>query len=97
LTISERSVTEAYIAAVNFASMPGFSQQMVTKSEYTESGSNASRKKFHDWSLKDMEKELVETEKPSKGKQREDDRSLGPNRLTRTRSRTSTSSLPKRR
>lgn len=97
MTIFERSVTEAYIAAVNFASTPGFSQQMVTRSEYAESGSNASRKKFHDWSSKDIEKELMEIEKPSKGKQREDDRSLGPNRLTKTRSRASTSSLPKRR
>ncbi|KAF5377934.1 hypothetical protein D9615_006717 [Tricholomella constricta] len=80
-------ITEAYRAAVAFASMPGFTNHVVTRAEYAESGSNASRKKFHDWKPRESEKEKPKEAAKAKGKQREDDRSQVPNKPTRTRSR----------
>ncbi|KAF5311711.1 hypothetical protein D9611_009471 [Ephemerocybe angulata] len=62
-------ITEAYKSAYNFASKPEFTQHVVTRAEYAESGSNASRRKFPDWrKFKQAEKEK------GAGKQLEDDR-----------------------
>lgn len=94
---SPEPITEAYFAALNFASMPEFSRLVVTRSEYAEFGSNASRRKFHDWSSGSFEKEAGEVGKVGKGKQREDDRFSSPNKLSRTRSKISTPSISKRR
>ncbi|KAF8739517.1 hypothetical protein AX14_009296 [Amanita brunnescens Koide BX004] len=83
---SAEPITEAYRAALNFASLPEFTHQLVTRSEYAEFGSNASRRKFRDWSSKDIETDSTEIGKASKGKQKEDDHPQSPSRLTRTRS-----------
>ncbi len=40
---------DAYRSAVSFSKRPDFSQHMVTRAEYLEMGSNASRRKFRDW------------------------------------------------
>ncbi|KAG6919219.1 hypothetical protein DXG01_008014 [Tephrocybe rancida] len=85
-------ITEAYRAATTFAGMPGFTNQVVTRAEYAESGSNASRRKFRDWKPRESEKERPREPAKVKGKQREDDRSQAPNRSTKTRSRTNTTS-----
>ncbi|KAJ2917005.1 hypothetical protein MD484_g3425, partial [Candolleomyces efflorescens] len=74
-------ITEAYKSAYEFASRPGFSQQVISRAEYAESGSNASRRKFHNWHTQEIEKD--------KGKQREDDR---PQAASRTRSKVGSSS-----
>lgn len=85
LTISNLNiaspVTEAYKAAFQFASQPDFAQHCVTRAEYAESGSNASRRKFRDWTGQDSEKEKQQqqqskepTKQKEKGKVREDDR-----------------------
>ncbi|KAJ3547053.1 hypothetical protein NMY22_g1812 [Coprinellus aureogranulatus] len=42
-------VTEAYKSAYKFASRPEFTQHVVTRAEYAEYGSNASRRKFPGW------------------------------------------------
>jgi len=94
---SAEPITEAYRAALNFASLPEFTHQLVTRSEYAEFGSNASRRKFRDSSSKDNENESSEVGKTIKGKQREDDHPQSPSRLTRTRSKTAGSSFSKRR
>ncbi|KAG5643337.1 hypothetical protein DXG03_001056 [Asterophora parasitica] len=85
-------ITEAYRSAVAFASMPGFTQHVVTRAEYAESGSNASRRKFHDWKPRESEKEKPKEVTKAKGKQREDDRSQAPSKPTRTRSKLTTNS-----
>lgn len=46
---SEDAVTEAYRSALVFANDPTFSTHVVTRAEYLESGSNASRRKFPGW------------------------------------------------
>ncbi|KAG1818747.1 uncharacterized protein BJ212DRAFT_108290 [Suillus subaureus] len=43
------AATEAYRSAVTFANDPAFSMHVVTREEYLEVGSNASRKKFPGW------------------------------------------------
>jgi len=82
------AIIEAYKSAYAFASQEDFGRHCVTKEEYAESGSNASRRKFRDWkappgplpreTTPTMEKEEVtaskEVAKP-KGRQREEDRS----------------------
>jgi len=65
--------------------MPEFNRHLLTRTEYSESGSNASRRKFHDWKPREADK--GEAAK-AKGKQRDDDRSQGHIKLTRTRTRT---------
>lgn len=78
-------ITEAYQAALSFASMPEFSHHLVTRAEYAESGSNASRKKFHDWKSHESEKERPKEAAKIKGKQKEDDRSQISIKTSRTR------------
>ncbi|KAF8956525.1 actin-related protein Arp6 [Flammula alnicola] len=82
-------ITEAYESAYNFASQDGFARLAVTRAEYAESGSSASRRKFRDWKPQESEKEKPkELSSKAKGKQqqREDDRSQASSKLTRTRS-----------
>lgn len=50
-------ITEAYIAASAFVTTPEFSKRAVTRAEYAEYGSNASRRKFRDWKHFENEKE----------------------------------------
>jgi len=83
---AEDPITEAYQAAYNFASMPTFAQYVVTRAEYAESGSNASRRKFRDWKPQEPEKEKPKENSKLKGKQRDDDRTQPSGKLTRTRS-----------
>lgn len=83
---AEDPITEAYQAAYNFASMPTFAQYVVTRAEYAESGSNASRRKFRDWKTQEPEKEKPKDNSKLKGKQRDDDRIQPSGKLTRTRS-----------
>lgn len=90
-------VTEAYQAAYKFASTPKFSMQLVTRAEYAESGSNASRRKFRLWNSEEAEKEKPKDASKSRGKQREDDRSQASNKLTRTRSKAMPGGSAKRR
>ncbi|KDR83036.1 hypothetical protein GALMADRAFT_58042 [Galerina marginata CBS 339.88] len=82
-------IIEVYESAYNFAIQDSFGRHAVTRAEYAESGSNASRRKFRDWRPQESEKEKVR-EAPSKvrGKQqqREDDRAQAPSKVVRTRS-----------
>ncbi|GLB38716.1 putative actin family protein [Lyophyllum shimeji] len=80
-------ITEAYRAAMAFARKPEFTKHLVTRVEYAESGSNASRRKFCDWKPHESEKEKPKEAAKAKGKQREDDRSQATSKPTRTRSR----------
>ncbi|KAF8074027.1 actin-related protein Arp6 [Lyophyllum atratum] len=82
----DEPITEAYRAAMAFASMPEFTNHVVTRAEYAESGSNASRRKFQDWKPQESGKERPKEAAKARGKQREDDRSQVPNKPTRTRS-----------
>lgn len=50
-------VTEAYKSAYKFASSPEFTQHVVTRAEYAEYGSNASRRKFPGWAKAQQEPE----------------------------------------
>ncbi|KAL0961517.1 hypothetical protein HGRIS_006458 [Hohenbuehelia grisea] len=47
----EEPTTEVYRSALAFARSPQFTQNCVTREEYAESGSNASRRKFSDWKV----------------------------------------------
>jgi hypothetical protein len=59
-------ITEAYTSAYNFASEDGLTgHHLVTRAEYLESGSNASRRKFRDWKLY----QESEKEKPANAKE----------------------------
>ncbi|KAF8887162.1 actin-related protein Arp6 [Infundibulicybe gibba] len=91
---STEPITEAYRAAVNFAATPEFTDNLVTRAEYAEFGSSASRRKFHDWKSSEAENERMKETAKSKGKQREDIQ--GANRPTRTRSKTNASSTRRR-
>ncbi|KAH7885477.1 actin family [Phlebopus sp. FC_14] len=53
---SDDPVTEAYRSALSFVSHPGFSTHLVTRAEYLESGSNATRRKFSQWQSVDLVK-----------------------------------------
>ncbi|TFK34759.1 actin-related protein Arp6 [Crucibulum laeve] len=90
-------ITEAYRAAFSFVNTPGFESHVVTRAEYAESGSNASRKKFHDWKHRESEKEKLKEAPKPKGKQREEDRSQAVNKISRTRSKPTTVTAPSRR
>lgn len=46
---SKDPILESYRSGVAFAKKPVFAQQAVTRAEYLEMGSNASRRKFRDW------------------------------------------------
>lgn len=48
---SEDAVIEAYRSAVAFVNDPGFGASVVTREEYFEVGSNASRRKFPGWQV----------------------------------------------
>ena len=84
-------ITEAYHSACQFVSQAGFNQHIVTRTEYAENGSNASRKKFRDWKPQESEKEKPKEASKLKGKQREDDRTQVSARMTRTRRQLGTS------
>ncbi|KAG6813018.1 hypothetical protein H0H92_014756 [Tricholoma furcatifolium] len=90
----DEPITEAYRAAATFVDMPGFTNSVVTRAEYAESGSNASRRKFRDWKPREHEKEKPKepATAKTKGKQREEDRSHASNKPTRTRSKVNPSS-----
>ncbi|KAG6900146.1 hypothetical protein C0993_002295 [Termitomyces sp. T159_Od127] len=90
----DEPITEAYQAAVKFSSMTGFTNHVVTRAEYAESGSNASRRKFHDWKPRETEKEKPKEAAKLKGKQREDDRSQAHTKASRTRTRSNLTSTP---
>jgi actin-related protein 6 len=83
-------ITEAYHSACQFVSQAGFTQHVVTRAEYAENGSNASRRKFRDWKPQESEKEKPKEASKAKGKQREDDRSQASTRMTKTRSKLGT-------
>ena len=78
-------ITEAYRSAYQFVSETGFTEHVVTRAEYAEYGSNASRKKFRDWKPQESEKEKLKEASKVKGKQREDDRTQVSTRMTKTR------------
>ena len=78
-------ITEAYHSACQFVSQAGFTEHVVTRAEYAEYGSNASRKKFRDWKPQESEKEKLKEASKVKGKQREDDRTQVSTRMTKTR------------
>ena len=78
-------ITEAYHSAYQFVRQAGFTQHVVTRAEYAENGSNASRKKFRDWKPQESEKEKLKEASKVKGKQREDDRTQVSTRMTKTR------------
>lgn len=80
-------ITEAYHSAYQFVNQAGFTEHVVTRAEYAEYGSNASRKKFRDWKPQESEKEKPkEASSKVKGKQREDDRTqVSTTRMTKTR------------
>ena len=44
-------MVEAFNSAIAFANTPEFFDRVVTRAEYLESGSNASRRKFADWKV----------------------------------------------
>ncbi|TFK27592.1 actin-like protein ARP6 [Coprinopsis marcescibilis] len=95
-------VTEAYKSAYQLASRPDFATRYcVTREEYAESGSSASRRKFRDWSsAESAEKKNPQTKEPlkQKGKLREDDRPPpASSKLSRSRSRAGTASASTRR
>jgi len=83
-------ITEAYHSAYQFVRQDGFTQHVVTRAEYAENGSNASRKKFRDWKPQESEKEKPKEASKVKGKQREDDRTQPLTRMTKTRSKPGT-------
>ncbi|OCH91599.1 actin-like protein Arp6 [Obba rivulosa] len=75
---SNEPITEAYQSAVALAKRPDFAQRVVTRAEYLEMGSNACRRKFHDW--KPIEKDLSKGRDPGKtktGRAREDEEDDG--------------------
>ena len=85
-------MTQAYHSAVAFASSPTFSEHVVTRAEYLESGSNASRRKFKDWKVDQKEKESEKAKELTKGKarRREDEDERAPSKKpARLRSRAS--------
>ncbi|KAG6898393.1 hypothetical protein C0992_004103 [Termitomyces sp. T32_za158] len=88
----DEPITEAYRAAVAFAGMAGFTNQVVTRAEYAESGSNASRRKIRDWKPRETEKEKPKESAKLKVKQKEDDRSQAHTKPSRTRTKLSLTS-----
>lgn len=60
---SNDPITEAYKSAQKYANTPAFSQNIVTRAEYAESGSNASRRKFPDWRKPPQDSENHQDEK----------------------------------
>ena len=83
-------ITEAYHSAYQFVRQPGFTEHVVTRAEYAEYGSNASRKKFRDWKPQESEKEKLKEASKVKGKQREDDRTQVSTTMTKTRNKLGT-------
>ncbi|KAH0585832.1 hypothetical protein H2248_007122 [Termitomyces sp. 'cryptogamus'] len=92
----DEPITEAYRAAVTFAGMPGFTNYTVTRAEYAESGSSASRRRFHDWKSRETEEKPKEPAK-LKGKQREDDRPQVPTKASRMRTKANYTSTTRKR
>jgi actin-related protein 6 len=88
---------EAYHSAFAFASKPEYFDQVVTRAEYLESGSNASRRKFKDWKAEEKDKDKAKEMLKGKGRHREDDKvPVAPKKLSRTRTRTSLSNIARR-
>ncbi|KZP07507.1 actin-domain-containing protein [Athelia psychrophila] len=75
-------ISEAYQSAVNFARHPQYSEQVVTRTEYLESGSNACRRKFRDWRSSPSDATLTDEQRsqavpPPKGKGKKKDKEDG--------------------
>jgi len=69
----DNPITEAYRSAYAFAETLRFRDHSVTKAEYLESGSNASRRKFKDWrSVGEIEREEAISKTKGKGRQKDD-------------------------
>ncbi|PPR05407.1 hypothetical protein CVT24_008021 [Panaeolus cyanescens] len=66
-------VTEAYRSACKLATHPGFNSLCVTREEFLESGSNATRRKFRDWKPQESEKEKNKEIAKPKGKQHQEE------------------------
>ncbi|KZT23398.1 actin-related protein Arp6 [Neolentinus lepideus HHB14362 ss-1] len=92
------AMTEAYKSALAFARSGDFSSYVVTRAEYQESGSNASRRRFKDWKSTDNEK--CPDPYPRKGKapmqESDDERISIPTRGGRARNRTGPSGQRRR-
>jgi len=84
----EEPITEAYRSALRFVGETPFAACAVTRAEYLESGSNASRRKFHDWRANSAAKDAEKT----KAAQDEDEDAVAPppppKKLARTKSKT---------
>ncbi|TEB40080.1 actin-related protein Arp6 [Coprinellus micaceus] len=76
-------ITEAYKSAFAFASRPDFTQHVVTRAEYAEYGSNASRRKFPDWKKAELEHE---SEKDATSQSEDDRPPASSSKLSRIRS-----------
>ncbi|EIW74652.1 actin-related protein Arp6 [Coniophora puteana RWD-64-598 SS2] len=84
----EEPITEAYHSALRFVGETPFAACAVTRAEYLESGSNASRRKFRDWRANSAGKEAEKT----KAAEDEDEDAVAPppppKKLARTKSKT---------
>jgi len=91
----DNPITEAYRSAFAFAGTPQFADHSVTRTEYLESGSNASRRKFKDWrSLREVERD--EAIPKAKGKGRHKDDAGRPEVGNRTKARNASTSARRR-
>lgn len=75
IPILHSPITEAYHSAVAFAGHPQFAEQLVTRAEYLEGGSNACRRKFRDWRSSDeaaRDEQQAQPKAKGKGKQKDD-------------------------
>ena len=87
-SLRDRPILEAYHSAFAFATTPEFTDNVVKRTEYLESGSNASRRKFKDWKVeeKERDKEVLK----GKGRYKEDEeKPVATKKVTRTKSRPS--------
>lgn len=78
-----RPILEAFNGALAFARSPAFSDCVVTREEYLEAGSNASRRKFRDWKPTEKEskgKEVLRGRSSGKGRDEDDEDEDGPPR-----------------
>jgi actin-related protein 6 len=95
-SLRHRPILEAYHSAFAFATTPEFSDHVVKRTEYLESGSNASRRKFKDWKVeeKERDKEVLK----GKGRYKEDEeKTVATKKVTRTKSRPSLTGPSRRR
>ena len=56
-------IVEAYRSAVAFARSPDFARMAVTREEYLEMGSNATRRRFRDWKPSNQDGKAKETQR----------------------------------